>query len=103
MIFNFVYINAPSDLLRYPECNQISILGNRTPVREIDAQTEKKITELPDHVETRVPMKLVNGCLGMGDIRNYYFSDAGALPGNGNFHQNIIVLIFSTPIITSTH
>ena len=42
MIFNFVYINAPSDLLRYPECNQISILGNRTPVREIDAQTEKK-------------------------------------------------------------
>ena len=35
----------------YPESNQISISDNRTPVREIDAQTEK-ITELPPHGNT---------------------------------------------------
>ena len=38
---NFVCINALLDLLKYPECNQISISGNGKPVREIDVQTEK--------------------------------------------------------------
>ena len=42
MILNFVYVNAPYDLLRYSECNQISISGNGTPVHEIDAKIEKK-------------------------------------------------------------
>ena len=46
---------------------------------------------------------VAGGCVGMGDIRKDYLSRAGALPGNGNFHQNNIVIIFFTLTITITH
>ena len=67
-----------------------------TSVREIDAQTEI------DNVQPRVTMMVAGGCVGIGDIRNHYFSRAGALPGNGNFHQNTIIITFFTLIITIT-
>ena len=97
MIFDFVYINAPKYLLGYPECNQISNWGNGTPVREIEAQTHL------DHVQPHVTMKVVGGGVGMGDIRKHHFSRAGAFPGKGNFHQNIIIIIVFTLIITITY
>ena len=50
-----------------------------------------------------VSMKVSGGCVGMGNIRKYYFSRAGASPLNGNFRQNTIVIIFLTLIITNTH
>ena len=82
MIFDLVYINAPQDI--YPECNQILISGNGTPVREIDAQTEKQknpkkhgITHSITDVQSLVSMKVTGGCVGMGDIRKYFFIRAG--------------------------
>ena len=70
-------------------------------MREIDAQTLKNhgITPLA-HIQSSFSVKGVGGCVRMGDIRKYYFSRAGALPGNINFHQNTIVIIFFILIST---